>query len=448
MLPFAGTTAPNGWFFCDGQVLLLAPNQALFSLLGNSYGGDGITNFALPDLRGRAAVGADGGALSVGEQLGPQSNAMSLSQVPQHSAALAKGGSTGVVGGSQPLDLLPSLALNYVICVNGSVPLQGSGGQGSVPFAGEIVLFAGNFAPDGWAFCDGQTLQISQNSGLFSVLGATYGGDGTETFALPDLRSRNPLGTGQGTGLSNVALGQELGTAALSVAQLPVHSYPLPPTGALTTGSVGGGQPFTNIQPALGLNYIVTNLGANDTEPIVGDIRLFAGSFAPDGWSLCDGQSLSSAQFPALSTLLGTTYGSAGATAFVLPDLRGRAAVEAGQGIGLSGHSLGDSFGQEQSIQLTIDQLPPVSLPLPVLDLNLSSRTPLVVQAGTTAGFTVTVKNTGPRFPSVAAPRHPDRSPADAWAAATSGVIDNRGAPTPIRPSSCSGGPSTIRCSN
>ena len=402
VLPFAGTTAPNGWFFCDGQLLPLSQNEGLFSLLGANYGGDGISNFALPDLRGRAAVGADGGALSVGEKVGPQSNTLSLSQVPQHAAALAKGGSTGVVGGSQPLDLLPSLALNYLICVNGSVPLQGSGGHGSVPFAGEIVLFAGNFAPDGWAFCDGQTLQISQNSGLFAVLGPTYGGDGTTTFGLPDLRGRSPLGTGQGTGLSNVALGQELGIAALSVADLPIHNYPLPPTGAQTTGSVGGGQPFTNIQPALGLNYIITNLGANDTEPIVGDIRLFAGSFAPDGWSLCDGQSLSSAQFPALSTLLGTTYGSAGSTTFVLPDLRGRAALEAGQGIGLSGHKLGDSFGQEQSIQLTIDQLPPESLPLPVLGLTVISRTPLVIQAGATAGFTVTVNNTGPS-PSVAA---------------------------------------------
>lgn len=78
----------------------------------------------------------------------------------------------------------------------------------SEPFLGEIMIFAGNFPPRGWAFCDGQLLPIVQNTALFSILGTTYGGNGQTTFALPDLRGRVPVHVGQGPGLSSVALGQ------------------------------------------------------------------------------------------------------------------------------------------------------------------------------------------------------------------------------------------------
>jgi microcystin-dependent protein len=84
--------------------------------------------------------------------------------------------------------------------------------QAQEPLLGEIRMFAGNFAPRGWAFCDGQMLQISQNSALFSLLGTTYGGDGRTTFALPDLRGRVPVHVGQGRGLAPVMLGQMGGT--------------------------------------------------------------------------------------------------------------------------------------------------------------------------------------------------------------------------------------------
>jgi|SRR5882757_8224902 len=75
------------------------------------------------------------------------------------------------------------------------------------PIMGQIMIFAGNFAPNGWAFCQGQLMSINQNSALFSVLGTTYGGDGRTNFALPDLRGRAPVGTGQGRGLAEVSLG-------------------------------------------------------------------------------------------------------------------------------------------------------------------------------------------------------------------------------------------------
>lgn len=95
------------------------------------------------------------------------------------------------------------------------------------PFIGQIVLFAGNFAPRGWAFCEGQLLPISQNSALFSILGTTYGGDGRTTFALPDLRGRVAIQPGRGPGLSDYRLGAKGGEehVTLNISQIPNHNH-------------------------------------------------------------------------------------------------------------------------------------------------------------------------------------------------------------------------------
>ncbi|WGH75409.1 tail fiber protein [Tenacibaculum tangerinum] len=95
------------------------------------------------------------------------------------------------------------------------------------PFVGQITLFGGNFAPRGWAFCDGQLLAISQNTALFSILGTTYGGDGRTTFALPDLRGRAPIGPRRGPGLSLYRLGQRGGqeTHILNINEMPSHNH-------------------------------------------------------------------------------------------------------------------------------------------------------------------------------------------------------------------------------
>src|SRR5437867_1864890 len=95
------------------------------------------------------------------------------------------------------------------------------------PFYGEIRMFAGNFAPRNWAFCQGQILPIAQNTALFSLLGTTYGGNGSTTFALPDLRGRVPIHQGQGTGLSSYTMGQNGGTESetLTVNQMPAHKH-------------------------------------------------------------------------------------------------------------------------------------------------------------------------------------------------------------------------------
>ena len=97
------------------------------------------------------------------------------------------------------------------------------------PFIGEIRPWALNFAPRGWAFCDGQLLPISQNTALFSVIGTTYGGDGRSTLGLPNLQDRAPMHFGRGDGLTNRSLGQVLGTSTVTIteAQMPMHNHGL-----------------------------------------------------------------------------------------------------------------------------------------------------------------------------------------------------------------------------
>lgn len=97
----------------------------------------------------------------------------------------------------------------------------------SEPFLGEIRIWSGNFAPRGWAFCQGQLLSIAQNTALFSILGTTYGGNGQTTFGLPDLRGRAPISQGQGPGLSSYVLGQMSGVenVTLTLNELPAHNH-------------------------------------------------------------------------------------------------------------------------------------------------------------------------------------------------------------------------------
>lgn len=163
----------------------------------------------------------------------------------------------------------------------------------SEPFIGQITLFAGNFAPRGWMFCQGQILAIAQNTALFSILGTTYGGNGTTTFALPDLRGRAPIQQGQGPGLPPYQLGQMGGEPAVTliITQMPAHNHALmvdPNSGDQTTpqghvlgaeasgatafysasnpsammnpaaiGLTGGNQPHDNMSPYLAINYII-----------------------------------------------------------------------------------------------------------------------------------------------------------------------------------------------
>ena len=164
------------------------------------------------------------------------------------------------------------------------------------PYVGEIRMFAGNFPPAGWMFCEGQLLPISENETLFQLIGTTYGGDGQETFALPDLRGRVPLHRGHGPGLSPRALAESGGdpNVMLTQSELPMHSHAprcaegssqSGPEDALWSGSgraqnayapttdntlmsprcvefVGGNAAHNNMQPYLALSYIVALEGS------------------------------------------------------------------------------------------------------------------------------------------------------------------------------------------
>ena len=163
------------------------------------------------------------------------------------------------------------------------------------PYIGEIRMFAGNFAPAGWAFCNGQLLPISENETLFVVIGTTYGGDGQETFALPNLQSRIPVHNGTGSGLSSYQLGETGGTeqVTLTTNQIPIHTHaPLasdaggtadspgnnfwaasslgkpyvagPPGVQMNPQSIsptGGSQPHDNMMPFLCVTYIISLFG-------------------------------------------------------------------------------------------------------------------------------------------------------------------------------------------
>lgn len=160
------------------------------------------------------------------------------------------------------------------------------------PYLGQIIMFGGNFAPLGWAFCDGQLLSIAKYDQLYGLIGTTYGGDGVDTFAVPDLRGRVPIHTGQGAGLSNRVLGESAGseTITLNSNQMPSHTHSAAcssspgnstsPTGnywaananasspqfaaalnntmnAAATSAAGNSQPHDNLMPILAINFII-----------------------------------------------------------------------------------------------------------------------------------------------------------------------------------------------
>lgn len=170
----------------------------------------------------------------------------------------------------------------------------------SEPFIAEIRIFAGNFAPRNWAFCDGQLLPISQNSALFSLIGTTYGGDGRSTTALPNLQGRAPMHPGRGPGLTSRRLGEKTGTETVTLveAQIPSHSHTARGSTSVGTpnlapntqasfaqqgfgdrlystntstnlvdmasealSTTGGGQAHENMQPFLTMNFIIALQG-------------------------------------------------------------------------------------------------------------------------------------------------------------------------------------------
>ena len=129
------------------------------------------------------------------------------------------------------------------------------------PFIAEIMMFAGNFAPRGWALCDGQLLPIAQNAALFSLLGTTYGGDGRTTFALPDLRGRTPIHPGTGPRLSRRRLGEEGGSETAQPRGVQA-SGPVKVEGtAAPVVEAADSQPQATMQPYLAVNFVIALQG-------------------------------------------------------------------------------------------------------------------------------------------------------------------------------------------
>lgn len=222
---FAGNFEP-GWMFADGRLLNIAEYDALFALIGTTYGGDGMTTFALPDLRGRVARGTGQGPgtinILLGEQGGAETTTLTTSQLPNHVHDLPGGGSTDAVGGGQPgSNGQPYLGLTYAIALQGIFPSRDAPLSDDA-YLGEIIQFAGDFAPKGFALANGQLLPINQNQALFALLGTTFGGNGRTTFALPDLRGRIVVGSGNGFDIGD-SFGSE--TFTLLEANLPAHTH-------------------------------------------------------------------------------------------------------------------------------------------------------------------------------------------------------------------------------
>ena len=249
---FAGFVPAYGAPRAEGQTYAIAQNQALVAIIGMNFGGDPPMRIAIPNLNGRVAVG--------GQEI-------------------------GMFGPGK-------LVMTWLIATGASaVP----------PVPGMLAMFGGNYAPDGWAICDGTLMAIVQNVPLFEAIGAAFGGNGETNFALPNLNGgAAPVGAGQGPGRPAVTVGQQV------------------------AGPI----------PGLGANYLISTAGAfppgsgtgafPETGQYLGQVIAFAGAQAPAGWALCDGSLQQISGNPPLFELIGTTYGGDGQSTFALPDLRGR----------------------------------------------------------------------------------------------------------------------------
>ncbi|MBB5753922.1 phage tail protein [Prosthecomicrobium pneumaticum] len=295
--PFSFGSIPNGWLACDGAVLrIIEPYKALFALLGNRYGGDGVTTFGLPDLRGRVPVGAsttrDYSLAAVG---GAADVTLAIDQLPSHDHALqvsmGLGNSASVRGtlyaavpdqlgklyapfGDKPFpidsDMLapaggggphsnmqPYLAISFCIAFTGDYPSPDRGEAGAVEardvsggghrpgtaavigFAGEIRLFARGYAPQGWLSCDGRLLDTARYAQLFALIGYTYGSaPDTTSFRIPDLAARVALGHGR-QGLNDYPLGAAEGSPSIVLGSsgMPRHGHPFNVTHQPATSS-------------------------------------------------------------------------------------------------------------------------------------------------------------------------------------------------------------------
>lgn len=212
--PFNGGL-PSGFMLADGRVLEIAQHPALFSILRFSYGGDGRSTFALPDLRNRVPIGtgtaSDNQVFVLGQEVGVQQITLTENNIPSPE-------------GQSIYTFQPSLALNYVINTQGTLFTIGD----TTSMLGQVSLYAGQLIPGGWTLAQGQLLSIADNADLYSLIGTQFGGDGVKTFALPDLRGRTAIGTG---GVNNLAIGDEQGSFEQTIQPQNIPPIDIPAPG-------------------------------------------------------------------------------------------------------------------------------------------------------------------------------------------------------------------------
>ncbi len=335
---FGGNYPPIGFMLCDGGPRRISAYPDLFKVIGTRYGGDGVSTFAPPNLGARVPIHIGSGPglspRAIGEIGGQEQVALSTVQMAAHAHQMSGGeapatdrapsgtsglaesqgriyapagsavamstSSVSITGSAAPHDnLQPFQALNYVIGYKVTRDYE------DYEWVGEIRMFTGNFVPRGWFSCDGQSVSVTQNPALFSVLGFMYGGDGRTAFLLPDLRGRVAKCAGFNTDpLTPVYLGDSGGsaTAALTTDNLPAHTHGVTassvvalsndpagktlgvpfsgdnlyaPPAAQPAGlaaaliGTGGGQPHNNMQPYLVVNFIICLQGVwpgNDSD--------------------------------------------------------------------------------------------------------------------------------------------------------------------------------------
>ena len=274
---FADNFAPMNWAFCDGTLYSISQYSACYTYIGTTYGGDGQTTFAVPDLRNKLAVGMGQGTglsnYTIGQQGGSNTVTYGVANLPAHThtvtinasqntsdkdtpvgnypgitsgntysttsnanmgiSSLSIGNLSNAGGSQSQNNMQPYTGINYIICMEG---LYGSTSGES--FLGEVKLTASSQVPNNWVPCNGQILQINQYQALYSLLGTTYGGNGTTNFALPDLRGRVPISRGTSTTGSFYTLGQIGGTEGetLTIAQMAAHAH----MGSATLGVYSG----------------------------------------------------------------------------------------------------------------------------------------------------------------------------------------------------------------
>lgn len=260
-------------------------------------------------------------------------------------------------------------------------------------FVGEIRLFAGDYAPENWLVCNGDTVQIREYMQLFSIIDIKYGGDGSVYFNLPDLRSQVPIGSGKGEGLTNRNIGDHGGAETIwlrrenitghvhdtevttpvfkgkltpkasteSDVSSPINAYPgkapgdfyseeysiemgvnkvefsiiEPAAVEIEDSGIFNPAPHNNMMPFLTVNYIICHSGwyperEKQMPGTLGEIRLTGGIYAPGNWRLCLGQVLNKDEYTELHNIIGELYGGDGKSTFLLPDIRGRGPL--GQG--------------------------------------------------------------------------------------------------------------------